>query len=481
MKKFGIILLVAFLIVNTMPVIAATNLLTTNVDFENSTAVGWGAWETTEWNIEVTKNMSHSGVRSLCAEAIADKTTANLTLTYRNCPALEVGKYYIFSAWINIPTWNSESGDGFKMRVTQTEAPTEAYSENFAMATTNGWKRISFTFYASTTNPQLRLLLAKDVKKGSVIYVDDISLETVEDFYNEKYAKEFSYISDYGITRKGIVATQTMDDISKWKSDNAEVATISVDQTVKIEGKGSMCIEVKEAGGSTSISWSSSKPSLPEVKEYEISAWVYIPQEYEENVTSIHLYADAKRIKNESNKTTYQQVPTPPIKNTKGTWQRISGVITPEAARVGQMGAFRLSIVATGAAKIYMDDVRVIEKAVQYPVLQVLQVSKDTSGNDVLLDTKAIGAGPFALRYDEHVANAENANKTFCVAIYKETNNVKQLVDVQFGTFTADTTEKTLVFEGVENPDDSYWIEAVLWDGIGSMHGIKKADFVFAE
>ncbi len=435
---------------------AVPNQLThSNVGFEDGNTGGWSYdKESTEWSVankEDTAN-AHNGSRYLEVKAIAE-TTNNFSIKYSSDISLNTEEAYVFSAWVYVPAASDVPASTIALRVDQNS---DKY--DWLDASSKGWQRLSVQFTPDTTEPTLVFLLKAGVAKDTVLYFDDVTLEKATDIAAEE-ALRFVSDAEYSALKQ---------DAENWSS-NAETATVSFPADGAYAG--TMQVQISAEGTSAISYGTTNMPSLTVDKTYEASAWVLIPEAYENTVSFAYLTAEAK--KTDPRKYNNTQL----INSTEGTWRRISVEFT--ANNTGKMQTVKFTINTTGAAILYFDTVSVVEKAAQEPVLQFLKDTTNHNDSPITLGMLKPEAGPFTVKYDIHTVDETVAGNVLVTAIYKEVNNTKQLVEVSIGVFGTEDTAVSLSMQGVTAPDSTYSVKVMLWDGLSSLHSLKCGSFSF--
>lgn len=440
-----------------LPATAATNYMTDgNVGFELGTLDRWNLRTPTEWTFEPASDKASTGTYSMKATATAN-TTGNHMVSYTGAFTVDLGEEYIFSAMVNIPTTVTEGG--IMLRIDY-EQGTDKYSG--AVMGTNGWQEISVTFTPDTDKFSLSILYRGSTPQGTIIYLDDLQLRKTSEIRADEEAeaaRRFMSVSSYTM-----VSDMEGDDVSKWTPTNA---TVEVDESSH-QGLSSMKMNIATAAadGAAQAKYMGTKPSVTEGEEYEASIWVNIPAG-EENISNIRLFMELPKV-GESRKyaSTYGYITT-----TNGEWKRLNFKFTPVTGSTGPIVTIRVEVTTTGPATVYWDDLSVVEKEQQVPVLQML----DGGG----MDMDALTGGAFTLRYDVHKADAANVGKAFIAAIYKEINGAKLLTELKMGEFTETDKAINLAMDGVTTPDSTYSVRVMLWNSITDLQGLKDKEIKF--
>ncbi len=418
-----------------------------NVGFEDGGFTGWYKKSTSEWTVtnEEDAEAAHDGSHYLKVMA-AVETTENYDISYNSSISLSTTESYIYSAWVYVPKASSVPAATIGLRVDQTA---DKYA--WVDSSVKGWQRLSVTFTPDMTEPKLRLFFKPGVAKDTILYFDDVTLEKVADVAAEE-ALRFASDTEYSML--------------PLSADNWTSTTATVSFPEDGIYAGTMKAEVP-AAGTYDISLVDDIPSLTADKNYEASAWVYIPETSESAMDYIYISTEPQKGGGFKN--------TQLVRSTDGEWRRINVVFT--ASNTGKMNLVKFRVVTTGAATVYLDNISVVEKTVQEPVLQFTKATVDYKDRAITLGMLKPEAGAFTVKYDIHAANAAYTGNVLIAAIYKETNNIKQLVEVSADVFEAADTEISLAMQGVANPDASYSVKVMLWDDISGLQSLKRGEF----
>lgn len=487
-KKIATLLVLVTLVMSlfaVMPASAATNYLSV-WNGDKSFGMEEGSDVKNHLNVPSSLNATsgysqdaaRSGENGLYVVTKDGGITSNQYVDYQGVNSLTVGENYVFSAWVKIPTAFTGTGCGFRIRLTS--GSTNNYSA-FVTDTQGEWKKLSVPFnnvptssvefrlgfFGSSTNP---------IPANTTFYIDDLSVELDSEIKADA-AKAFSTINDYYSSGKNMYYDNMDANSENWYNTTSGTFNLSW----PVEGNFAGCMKVDVPTGTDSYVLAqpyvkgSALPSLELGKTYEASVWAYIPNDYANYINYVVLEAEGARKTGVSNENYTSEYLT-----TNGVWRRISKVFSPTEDHVGKMTAMRLKVCtnAKAAVTVYFDNLVLVEKTTQSPVLQILkpQLKLNSESEYVYFDAKKPGSGAFVVQYDVHSVDAANPGNALISAIYKETNGVKQLVEIGIASFDADDTNVRVEMDGVESPDNTYTLRTMLWNSLTGMQSLKYTD-----
>lgn len=406
--------------------------------------------------------------------------TANSYIDYKGTQNLTMGEDYVFSLWVKIPTAFEGTNCGVRLRLTS--GSTNKYS-SFVTNTQGEWKKLSVAFNdvpASSVDFRLGFFgsAQNSIPANTTFYIDDFSIELNSEIKADE-AKRFSTTSDYYTSGK-YMYYDALDAVSEnWSS------TSTFDLTWPTTGSFAGCMKVDVHAGAETDSYVLAQPYvkgavLPDLelgKTYEASVWAYIPNEYASYIQWVALEPEGARKTGVANENYLSEKLA-----TNGVWRRISTIFSPTEDHVGRMTAMRLKVCtnAKAAVTVYFDNLVLVEKTTQSPVLQILkpQLKSGAETDYVYFDAKKPGDGAFVVQYDVHKTDATNTGNALVSAIYKEIGGVKQLVEVSVACFDADDSKVSVNMQGVETPDNSYTVRTMLWNSLWGMRSLKYTDSV---
>lgn len=487
-KKIATLLVLVALVMSlfsVMPASAATNYLSV-WNNDNSYGMEEGSDVKNHLNVPGTLNAENgysaeaarSGENGLYVVTKDGGITSNQYVDYQGVNSLTVGENYVFSAWVKIPTAFTGTNCGFRIRLTS--GSTNKYSA-FVTDTQGEWKKLSVPFnnvptssvefrlgfFGSSTNP---------IPADITFYIDDLSVELDSEIKADA-AKAFSTINDYYSSGKYLYYDALDADSGNWSSISSDYFELTWPTTGSFAG----CMKVDVPAGAETDSYllaqphvNKNLPTLESGKTYEASVWAYIPNEYANYINNVVLEAEGLRV-GDSKENYFSEKLT-----TNGVWRRISKVFSPTEAHAGKMTAIRLKVNTTAKAPVtvYFDNLVLVEKTTQSPVLQILkpQLKSGAETDYVYFDAKKPGSGAFVMQYDVHSVDAANTGNALISAIYKETNGVKQLVEIGIASFDADDTNVRVEMDGVGTPDNTYTLRTMLWNSLSGMQSLKYTD-----
>ena len=468
-----------------MPASAATNLFThENVDFEEGTTAGWSNAKMSAWSDSISDEYHYSGDYSLKLSA---ETAASSAETYNyngGFLGLTAGEEYIFSAMVNIPTALTGTDGTIQLYV---KTSTNAFGEKINV--TSGWQKTELKFTAGTDHTfYIRL---RDNTAGTV-YIDDIALHSVKELEAEAAAEaalRFNSTSDYvkgdgeyHLDMEGTLvnSANATDSSCVFYGGTNSNATMEHETTVVRSGEKSLKMTLTADSVNNAFSQAVRARTVPTFvanTQYEASVWVNIPAGQE--ITAVRLNMDlGSSIGSDLGRWVQAKLK---LTTTNGKWMRIGIPFTPTAA--GSPSGVRLQVDGSKDAYLYWDDLMIVKKQNQSPVLQLLTTVKDVDDNDFLIENTSLSKGAFTIKYDIHKRDENDGmtDKSLIAAIYKTVGGKKQLVEINVGSFGETDTAVSLPMTGIAASENAaaYSMKVMLWDSITGMRNLKRANISF--
>ncbi len=481
-KKLVSLLTTCLLLVSLLTVMpassAARNLFThENVDFEKGTTAGWSGAKLGTWSDDISSEYSYSGDYSL---KLMNEDADGAVATYNyngGFDALTVGEKYVFSAMINIPTALTGTDGTVQLYVNA-----GGYNFGEKIGVTSGWQKTELEFTAAEA--QTFYIRLRDKTAGTV-YIDDIALYSVKELEAEA-ALRFGSTSDY-VKGDGeyhwdmegtLVNSENATDSSCVFYGGAN-STAAMDHELSIVHGGGKSVKMTLTADNDSLGQQlriRNNPSLVSGETYEASVWVNIPAS--EDITQVCLRINLGG--SYSDKGQFVQTKLN-LTSTNGKWVRVGLPFTMTAAA---SPSIYFMVSGSKDAVMYWDDLMIVKKQNQSPVLQLFTAVKDIDNHDFLIENTSLSKGAFTVKYDIHKTadDVDMTGKSLIAAIYKTVGGKKQLVEISIGTFAAEDTAVSLPMTGIaasENAAD-YSMKVMLWDSILGMQNLKRADISFS-
>ena len=485
-KKIATLLVLVALVMSlfsVMPASAATNYLSV-WNNDNSYGMEEGSDVKNHLNVPSTLNATNgysqdaarSGDNGFFVKMKQDGQAKNAYVEYQGTQKLTVGETYVFSAWVKIPEGFTGTGCGFRIQLDDGGAP--GYG-TLVTNTFGEWKKMTKTLKVKSNSVKFILAFignsTNSIPENTTFYIDDLSIELDSEIKADA-AKAFSTINDYYSSGKNMYYDNMDVNSENWY----DTTSSTFDLSWPVEGDFAGCMKVDVPTGTDSYVLAqpyvkgAALPSLELGKTYEASVWAYIPNEYASYIHWVALEPEGARLGD-----LREDYPSERL-TTNGVWRRISTVFSPTEDHVGRMTAMRLKLYTNAQAEVtvYFDNLVLVEKTVQSPVLQILkpQLKSGAETDYVYFDAKKPGDGAFVVQYDVHSVGAANTGNALISAIYKETNGVKQLVEIGIASFDADDTNVRVEMDGVESPDNTYTLRTMLWNSLSGMQSLKYTD-----